>query len=117
MLWIGGWAAVLREPALRKAAQDLDQQWKAAIAEIVEEGAAAGESVRDRPADAAWRITAFPDEPRRRATTPDGLGAVADALTGRPSDRTGTSSRWNGHIDGAVPRAATGADADAEVGA
>ncbi|MET8567640.1 TetR family transcriptional regulator C-terminal domain-containing protein [Streptomyces sp. NPDC004783] len=60
-LWIEGWAAALREPALRKVTHDLDQQWKAEITKVVEEGVAAGEFVCDRPADAAWRITAFLD--------------------------------------------------------
>jgi len=68
-LWIEGWAAALREPALRKVTQDLDQQWKAAIAEIVEEGVAAGEFVCDHPADAAWRITAFLDGLAVQATS------------------------------------------------
>ena len=60
-LWIEGWAAALREPALRKVTHDLDQQWKAAIAEVVAEGVAAGEFVCDSPADAAWRLTALLD--------------------------------------------------------
>ncbi|MGW8883806.1 TetR/AcrR family transcriptional regulator [Streptomyces sp. NPDC055749] len=61
LLWIEGWAASLREPALRKVTHDLDQQWKAAIAEVVAEGAAAGEFECDHPADAAWRLTALLD--------------------------------------------------------
>lgn len=42
-LWIEGWAAALREPALREVTQDLDRQWKAALAEVITEGMAAGE--------------------------------------------------------------------------
>ncbi|MEU8528119.1 TetR/AcrR family transcriptional regulator [Streptomyces sp. NPDC048629] len=60
-LWIEGWAAALREPALRKVTHDLDQQWKAAIAEVVAEGVAAGEFVCDRPDEAAVRLTALLD--------------------------------------------------------
>ncbi|MFI1658139.1 TetR/AcrR family transcriptional regulator [Streptomyces sp. NPDC020472] len=60
-LWIEGWAAALREPALRKVAHDLDQQWKAAIADVVAQGVAAGEFVCDRPEDVAWRLTALLD--------------------------------------------------------
>ncbi|WP_418955318.1 TetR/AcrR family transcriptional regulator [Streptomyces tritici] len=60
-LWIEGWAAALREPALRKVTHDLDQEWKSAIAEVVAEGVAAGEFQCTDPADAAWRLTAFLD--------------------------------------------------------
>ncbi|MER7519656.1 TetR family transcriptional regulator C-terminal domain-containing protein [Streptomyces sp. NPDC126499] len=60
-LWIEGWAAALREPALRKVTRDLDQQWKAAIAEVVAEGVAAGEFACAHPADAAFRLTALLD--------------------------------------------------------
>ncbi|MFI8961706.1 TetR/AcrR family transcriptional regulator [Streptomyces sp. NPDC053493] len=60
-LWIEGWAAALREPALRKVTHDLDQQWKAAIAEVVTEGVAAGEFTCERPTEAAWRLTALLD--------------------------------------------------------
>ncbi|GAA2502228.1 TetR family transcriptional regulator C-terminal domain-containing protein [Streptomyces gobitricini] len=60
-LWIEGWAAALREPALREVAQDLDRQWKAALTEVIAQGAAAGEFRCDDPAAAAWRLTAFLD--------------------------------------------------------
>ncbi|MGA5406599.1 TetR/AcrR family transcriptional regulator [Streptomyces lavendulocolor] len=60
-LWIEGWAAALREPALREVAQDLDRQWKAALAEVIAQGAAAGEFRCEDPAAAAWRLTAFLD--------------------------------------------------------
>ncbi|MFF3551835.1 TetR family transcriptional regulator C-terminal domain-containing protein [Streptomyces tsukubensis] len=60
-LWIEGWAASLREPALREVARDLDQQWKAALTEVIAEGAAAGEFPCPDPAAAAWRLTAFLD--------------------------------------------------------
>ncbi|WP_329216674.1 TetR/AcrR family transcriptional regulator [Streptomyces microflavus] len=60
-LWIEGWAASLREPALREVAGDLDQRWKAELAEVIEEGAAAGEFRSEDPESAAWRLTALLD--------------------------------------------------------
>ncbi|MEO3974707.1 TetR/AcrR family transcriptional regulator [Streptomyces sp. CAU 1734] len=60
-LWIEGWAVSLREPALREVARDLDQQWKAALTEVIAEGAAQGEFPCEDPAGAAWRLTAFLD--------------------------------------------------------
>ncbi|WP_254811281.1 TetR/AcrR family transcriptional regulator [Streptomyces cavourensis] len=60
-LWIEGWAAALREPALRKVAGDLDQRWKTELAEVIEEGAAAGEFQCADPESAAWRLTALLD--------------------------------------------------------
>ncbi|MEV6329046.1 TetR/AcrR family transcriptional regulator [Streptomyces sp. NPDC051909] len=60
-LWIEGWAAALREPVLREVTHDLDRQWKAAIAEVVAEGVAAGEFRCERPEDTAWRLTALLD--------------------------------------------------------
>ncbi|MFI6370577.1 TetR/AcrR family transcriptional regulator [Streptomyces sp. NPDC050546] len=60
-LWIEGWAAALREPALREVAQDLDRQWKAAIAEVIAEGVAAGEFHCPDPHGTALRLTALLD--------------------------------------------------------
>ncbi|MFJ9723803.1 TetR/AcrR family transcriptional regulator [Streptomyces sp. NPDC101209] len=60
-LWIEGWAAALREPALREVAQDLDRRWKAALAEVVAEGVAAGEFRCPDPFGAALRLTALLD--------------------------------------------------------
>ncbi|MEU6511277.1 TetR/AcrR family transcriptional regulator [Streptomyces sp. NPDC046942] len=60
-LWIEGWAVALREPALREVTQDLDKQWKAAIAEVISEGVAAGEFTCADPATAALRLTALLD--------------------------------------------------------
>ncbi|MFI6469635.1 TetR/AcrR family transcriptional regulator [Streptomyces sp. NPDC050516] len=60
-LWIEGWAAALREPALREVAHGLDQRWKAALTEVMAEGAAAGEFGCADPAGAAWRLTALLD--------------------------------------------------------
>ncbi|SBT88138.1 transcriptional regulator, TetR family [Streptomyces sp. DI166] len=60
-LWIEGWAAALREPALREVTQDLDREWKAAITEVIAEGVAAGEFHCPDPASAALRLTALLD--------------------------------------------------------
>jgi AcrR family transcriptional regulator len=60
-LWIEGWAAALREPALREVTQDLDRQWKAALAEVVTEGVAAGEFHCPDPHGMALRLTALLD--------------------------------------------------------
>lgn len=60
-LWIEGWAAALREPALRDVARDLDLRWKAALTEVIAEGTAAGEFPCPDPAAAAWRLTALLD--------------------------------------------------------
>lgn len=60
-LWIEGWAASLREPSLREVARDLDQQWKAALTEVIAEGVGAGEFDCEDPASTAWRLTALLD--------------------------------------------------------
>ncbi|MES5818031.1 TetR family transcriptional regulator C-terminal domain-containing protein [Streptomyces sp. RG80] len=60
-LWIEGWAAALREPALQEVTRDLDRQWKAAITEVVREGVAAGEFRCPDPDGAALRLTALLD--------------------------------------------------------
>ncbi|WP_336246619.1 TetR/AcrR family transcriptional regulator [Streptomyces cupreus] len=60
-LWIEGWAAALREPALREVTQALDTEWKAAIAEVIAEGVAAGEFHCPDPVGAALRLTALLD--------------------------------------------------------
>ncbi|MFF9163788.1 TetR family transcriptional regulator C-terminal domain-containing protein [Streptomyces longwoodensis] len=60
-LWIEGWAVSLREPALREVAQELDRAWKAALAEVVAEGVAAGEFSCPDPAATALRLTALLD--------------------------------------------------------
>ncbi|NUP39452.1 MAG: TetR family transcriptional regulator, partial [Streptomyces sp.] len=60
-LWIEGWAAALREPALQEVTRDLDKQWKAAIGEVIAEGVAAGEFGCPDPHGAALRLTALLD--------------------------------------------------------
>lgn len=51
-LWIEGWAAALREPALQEVTRDLDKQWKAAITEVIAE--------EWRPASSRARIPRVP---------------------------------------------------------
>ena len=60
-LWIEGWAAALREPALREVTRDLDRQWKAALTEVIAEGVAAGEFACPDPTGTALRLTALLD--------------------------------------------------------
>ncbi|MFE5191495.1 TetR/AcrR family transcriptional regulator [Streptomyces sp. NPDC056628] len=60
-LWIEGWAAALRETALREVTRELDLQWKSALAGVLAEGAAAGEFSCPDPAAAALRLTALLD--------------------------------------------------------
>lgn len=60
-LWIEGWAAALREPALLEVTRDLDRQWKAALIEVIAEGVAAGEFHCPDPVGTALRLTALLD--------------------------------------------------------
>ncbi|MFG3296297.1 TetR/AcrR family transcriptional regulator [Streptomyces sp. NPDC048179] len=60
-LWIEGWAVALREPALRDVTKGLDQQWKAALTEVIAEGVAAGEFRCPDPSATALRLTALLD--------------------------------------------------------
>ncbi|MQY10509.1 HTH-type transcriptional regulator BetI [Streptomyces sp. RB5] len=88
-LWIEGWAASLREPALREVARDLDARWKSALADVIAEGTAAGEFRCADPRATAWRLTAF-------------LDGLAVQLTSYPGAlRPATMRAW---IDEAVTR-------------
>ncbi|WP_329037419.1 TetR family transcriptional regulator C-terminal domain-containing protein [Streptomyces sp. NBC_01725] len=60
-LWIEGWAAAPREPALHQVASELDQQWKSALAAVITEGVDAGEFRCADPVATAWRLTALLD--------------------------------------------------------
>ncbi|MGP3951592.1 TetR/AcrR family transcriptional regulator [Streptomyces sp. 7N604] len=60
-LWIEGWAVSLREPGLREVTLGLDRQWKATLAEVIAQGADAGEYDCPDPRAAAWRLTALLD--------------------------------------------------------
>ncbi|MBO1329713.1 TetR/AcrR family transcriptional regulator [Streptomyces sp. VRA16 Mangrove soil] len=78
-LWIEGWAVALREPPLREVTRDLDRQWKAALAEVVAEGVAAGEFTCPDPMATALRLTALLDGLAVQMTTYE--GAVSRART------------------------------------
>ncbi|MFI7407801.1 TetR/AcrR family transcriptional regulator [Streptomyces sp. NPDC049627] len=60
-LWIEGWAAALREPALQQVTRELDRQWKAALAEVIAQGVAADEFRCPDPTGTALRLTALLD--------------------------------------------------------
>nr|WP_202425470.1 TetR/AcrR family transcriptional regulator [Streptomyces sp. HUCO-GS316] len=79
-LWIEGWAAALREPALREVTRDLDRQWKAALTEVVTEGVAAGEFQCPDPTGTALRLTALLDGLAVQMTTYAGAVSRARAL-------------------------------------
>lgn len=83
-LWIEGWSASLREPALRDVARDLDRQWKAALAEVITEGVAAGEFQCPSPMDTALRLTALLDGLAVQMTAYE--GAVSRARTQQWAD-------------------------------
>ncbi|WP_459750509.1 TetR family transcriptional regulator C-terminal domain-containing protein [Streptomyces sennicomposti] len=78
-LWIEGWSAALREPALREVARDLDREWKAALTEVLAEGVAAGEFCCPDPAGAALRLTALLDGLAVQLTSYGGTVARARA--------------------------------------
>jgi AcrR family transcriptional regulator len=78
-LWIEGWAAALREPALREVTCGLDREWKATITEVIAEGVAAGEFRCADPAAAALRLTALLDGLAVQTTAYE--GAVSRART------------------------------------
>jgi AcrR family transcriptional regulator len=79
-LWIEGWAASLREPALREVTRELDRQWKAAIAEVIADGVAAGEFPCPDPDGAALRLTALLDGLAVQLTSYTGAVSRARAL-------------------------------------
>jgi AcrR family transcriptional regulator len=78
-LWIEGWAAALREEALRDVTRDLDRRWKAALTEVIAEGVAAGEFECADPAGTALRLTALLDGLAVQMTTYTGAVSRARA--------------------------------------
>ncbi|MFF9408437.1 TetR/AcrR family transcriptional regulator [Streptomyces anandii] len=102
-LWIEGWAAALREPALREVAIGLDRQWKAAITEVLAEGVAAGEFRCPDPAGAALRLTALLDGLAVQMTSYD--GAVSRARAQQWVDEA-LARELNLSLDQLVPAAA-----------
>ncbi|MFJ4963439.1 TetR/AcrR family transcriptional regulator [Streptomyces sp. NPDC088729] len=60
-LWIDGWSAGMRDTGLHDVMRTMDEQWKASIAQLVQEGMDSGEFRCADPREAAWRITLFLD--------------------------------------------------------
>jgi TetR/AcrR family transcriptional repressor of bet genes len=61
-LWMEFWSRALRDPEAARTRERLDRRWRAAIAEIVREGALAGEFAPDaEPADVAATLAALLD--------------------------------------------------------
>jgi AcrR family transcriptional regulator len=60
-LWIEGWSAGLRNPALREVLHALDERWRNVVTELIAEGVARGTFHTKDPRGAAWRLTALID--------------------------------------------------------
>ncbi|HEX4359457.1 MAG TPA: TetR family transcriptional regulator C-terminal domain-containing protein [Pseudonocardia sp.] len=60
-LWIEGWSAGLRNPALRAVIHTLDSRWRGVITDLIADGVARGEFHTADPRGAAWRLTALLD--------------------------------------------------------
>ena len=60
-LWIEGWSAGLRNPALRAVIHALDARWRGVITDLITDGVARGEFHTADPRGAAWRLTALVD--------------------------------------------------------
>ncbi|HEX4247921.1 MAG TPA: TetR family transcriptional regulator C-terminal domain-containing protein [Pseudonocardia sp.] len=60
-LWIEGWSAGLRNPALRAVVHALDTRWRGVITDLIADGVASGEFHTEDPRGAAWRLTALVD--------------------------------------------------------
>jgi AcrR family transcriptional regulator len=60
-LWIEGWSAGLRNPALRAVIHTLDARWRGVITDLITDGVARGEFHTADPRRAAWRLTALVD--------------------------------------------------------
>jgi AcrR family transcriptional regulator len=99
MLWIDGWGAALREPALRQIMGELDDAWALCLEEVIADGTAKGEFTCPSPAAAARRLSALLDglglrvtlDPRaisRREMLEHGRAAAALELGISPSDFT-----------------------------
>lgn len=60
-IWIDAWSAAMRDRALAKVLGQLQERWIAAVAELIDEGVAAGDFRTDDPVGAASRLTALLD--------------------------------------------------------
>jgi len=60
-LWLDAWADAARRPALQETSQRLNVAWQRLVAEILEEGVAAGEFTCPDPGATAWRVLSLMD--------------------------------------------------------
>ena len=104
LLWIDGWGAGLREPALRQIMGELDDAWASYLEKVIADGTVSGEFVCADPAASARRLSALLDglglrvtlDPRaisRREMLEHGRAAAALELGISPSDFTRKSTR------------------------
>lgn len=75
-LWIDAWATALRSPEMAEVSQQLDVQWKDAVADVIGQGVENGEFTCPDPSGAAWRITALIDGLAVQSTVHDGVLTV-----------------------------------------
>jgi AcrR family transcriptional regulator len=61
VLWIDFWGEALRDDALRRISEDLDNAWVELTAELIAEGVAAGTFHTADPLESAWRLCALLD--------------------------------------------------------
>jgi AcrR family transcriptional regulator len=61
VLWIDFWGEALRDDALRRISEDLDNAWVELTADVIAEGVAAGTFRSDDPLESAWRLCALLD--------------------------------------------------------
>ena len=61
VLWIDFWGEALRDDALRRISEDLDNAWVELTAEVIAEGVAAGTFHSADPLESAWRLCALLD--------------------------------------------------------
>ncbi|MCM2422802.1 TetR/AcrR family transcriptional regulator [Streptomyces sp. RKAG293] len=60
-LWIDGWSAGMRDTGLHDVMRTMDEEWKSAMVQLIQEGTDSGEFRCADPREAAWRITLFLD--------------------------------------------------------
>ncbi|MFZ0324322.1 MAG: TetR family transcriptional regulator C-terminal domain-containing protein [Actinomycetes bacterium] len=61
LLWIDGWGAALRNPAIAAISEELDTAWVDVVESVIRDGQASGEFTCDDPAAAAIRLAALLD--------------------------------------------------------
>ena len=61
MLWIDSWGEALRNPALKKISQRLDDAWQTVLEDVIVEGVKEGTFTCPDPHATAWRLAAMLD--------------------------------------------------------